>query len=327
MALTNTQYDDIMHQYEERRTLHRQELEERRSIVYDNVPGYKELDDEIAERSVSFGKRILSGEMLDRSLLKEEIRRISDRKAMLLRNAGYSEDYLDMGYTCPDCKDTGYIGGEKCHCFKQKIIEALYDNSNLRLLTKQANFRKLSEQFYQGEDLKRFRGAKTAAEDFINNFDSDYQNLFFYGTVGTGKSFLSVCIGGELLKTGHSVIYFSATSLFDMIAGYSFGRGNRDELESLSEDLTNCDLLIIDDLGTEVSNSFTNSKLFSLLNERDIRRKPTIINTNYSLEYLQNAYSDRIFSRITSNYKLLNLTGRDIRIIKNLAKKESEDFR
>ena len=327
MALTNTQYDAIMHEYEERRSLHRQELEERQQIVYESVPGYKDLDDEIATVSADFGRRLLSGEILDRQILRDRLADIARQKLLLLTEAGYSPDYLDMGYTCQDCKDTGYIGNEKCHCFKQKIIESLYDKSNLRALTRSNNFRKMSDAYYEGEDLVRFQRARKLAEDFINNFDSDYQNLFIYGTVGTGKSFLSICIADELLKRGHSVIYFSSIGLFELISENTFDYKNKQNLRSIYEDLFECELLIIDDLGTEMTNAFVASELFSCLNERDSRKKSTIITTNYSLEQLQNTYSDRIFSRVTSNFKLLKLSGPDIRKVKKLAKKESEDIR
>ena len=326
MALTNAQYDEIMHEYEERRALHRQELEDRQRYVYETVDGYKELDDETASASVAFGKRLLSGERLDRSVLRRELEELARQKLILLTEAGFSSDYLDMGYTCQDCKDTGYIGNEKCHCFKQKIIETLYDKSNLRMLTKSANFKLLTDKYYQGDDLIKFRGAVKAAEEFINNFGSDYQNLFIYGTVGTGKSFLSICIANELLKKGHSVIYFSSTGLFELLAENSFDYKNKGELRGIYEDLYNCELLIIDDLGTERTNNFVASELFSCLNERDNRKKATIITTNLSLEQLQNTYSDRIFSRITSNFRLLKLSGQDIRKIKKIARKESEDF-
>ncbi len=326
MALTNAQYDSIMHEYEERRALHRQELEERLQSVYENVPGYKELDEETASASVDFGRRLLSGERLDRSLLKTQLAEIARQKAILLSEAGYSSDYLDMGYTCQDCKDTGYIGNEKCHCFKQKIIEALYDKSNLKALTKEANFKKMSEKYYSGEDLTKFQGARKNAEYFVNNFGTDYQNLFIYGTVGTGKSFMSICIANELLKKGHSVIYFSSIGLFELLSENAFDYKNKQELRAIYDDLFDCELLIIDDLGTERTNQFVASELFNCINERDNRKKPTIITTNYSLEQLQNTYSDRIFSRVTSNYKLLKLSGPDIRKIKKISKKESEDF-
>ena len=194
------------------------------------------------------------------------------------------------------------------------------------MLAKSANFKLLSEKYYSGEDLKRFIGAKRTAEDFIKNFNSDYQNLFIYGTVGTGKSFLSICIANELLKKGHSVIYFSSSGLFELLAENSFDYRNKQELHSIYDDLYECELLVIDDLGTERTNNFVASELFSCLNERDNRKKSTIITTNYSLEQLQNTYSDRIFSRVTSNFKLLKLSGQDIRQIKKIASKESEDF-
>lgn len=326
MALTNAQYDAIMHEYEERRYLHRQELEERLQSVYENVPGYKELDDETATASADFGRRRLAGELLNRSDLRRQLDEIARQKQMLLREAGYSPDFLDMGYTCPDCKDTGYIGNEKCHCFKQKIIDTLYDKSNLRMLAKTANFRNMRDFYYQGEDLLRFQGAKRTAEEFVNNFSSDYQNLFIYGTVGTGKTFLSICVADEILKKGHSVIYFSSIGLFEMIAESTFDYKAKDELRALYDDIYNCELLVIDDLGSERITALVTSELFALLNERDNRKKSTIITSNLSLEGLQQAYQDRIFSRVTSNFKLLKLSGPDIRNQKKIAQKESEDF-
>ncbi|MCR5155651.1 MAG: ATP-binding protein [Butyrivibrio sp.] len=327
MALTNSQYDAIMHEYEERRSLHRQELEERLQSVYENVPGYKELEDRTATASVEFGKRLLRGEVLPKEDLAKELAQIAAQKQMLLVQAGYSRDFLDMGYTCPDCKDTGYIGNEKCHCFKQKIVDTLYNKSNLRTLTRQNNFRIMSRDYYKGDDLSRFNGAVKAAEDFINNFDSDYQNLFIYGTVGTGKSFLSICIADELLKKGHSVIYFSSTGLFELLGEVTFNRESRQDFQNVFGELLECELLIIDDMGTEMVNNFVLSKLFSLLNERDLRKKSTVITTNFALDQLQNTYSDRIFSRVTGNYKLLKISGPDIRRLKKLAKKESEDLK
>lgn len=327
MSLTNSQYDAIMHEYEERRSLHRQELEERLQSVYENVPGYKELEDKTSSVSVEFGKRLLRGEVLPKEDLAKELAQIAAQKQMLLVQAGYSRDFLDMGYTCPDCKDTGYIGNEKCHCFKQKIVDTLYNKSNLRTLTRQNNFRIMSRDYYKGDDLSRFNGAVKAAEDFINNFDTDYQNLFIYGTVGTGKSFLSICIADELLKKGHSVIYFSSTGLFELLGEVTFNRDSRQDLQNVFGELLECELLIIDDMGTEMVNNFVLSKLFSLLNERDLRKKSTVITTNFALDQLQNTYSDRIFSRVTGNYKLLKISGPDIRRLKKLAKKESEDLK
>ena len=237
-------------------------------------------------------------------------------KEQLLTGAGYPRDYLDPVYDCPDCKDTGYINGVKCHCFKQAIIDLLYEQSGIREMLEKENFSSLSYEYYEGESLERFQNTVKECRNFIKTFDSDYHNLFFYGTVGTGKSFLSGCIAKELIESGHSVIYFSASGLFETLSRNMFDYKNKDDVLRFHEDLYGCDLLIIDDLGTEYTSNVAVSVFFSLLNERHLGQKSTIISTNLSLEDLRNRYSDRVFSRITNQYTICKFTGPDIRMIK-----------
>ena len=254
-------------------------------------------------------------------VLHRQLTEIASRQKQLLIQNGFPADYLDPDYDCPDCRDTGYILTEdgmrrKCHCFRQQEISILYAQSNIQEQIARENFSSLSYDYYQGEDLRRFETAVQICKKFVQSFKKDYRNLFFYGTVGTGKSFLSGCIAQELLQQGHSVIYFSAPGLFDTLARYSFDAKSKEALHDLYEDFYNCDLLIIDDLGTEITNSFVTSQLFSCLNERYLRGRATLISTNLSLEELRDRYSDRIFSRITSSFTLCKLTGPDIRILK-----------
>lgn len=316
MPLTNTQYDIILRDYETRQLKSRHELERKTAYVYEHVPGYRELDDSVATISVMQGKKYLEGNEAAIKDLKNQLVEICERKTQLLINAGLTGDYLKPVYTCSDCKDTGYIDGQKCHCFRQAMITLLYEQSNIRDMLQSENFDTLSYEYYDGEHLSRFRNAVTTCRNFIKNFNSDYHNLFFCGTVGTGKSFLSNCVAKELIESGHSVIYFSSSNLFDLLSKYSFDYKNREEQSDRHNDLYQCDLLIIDDLGTEMTTQFVATQLFSLLNERHMWKKSTIISTNFSLEELRNRYSDRIFSRITSNYEICKLTGPDIRIYK-----------
>jgi DNA replication protein DnaC len=316
MSLTNTQYDQIVHEYETRQARNRHETERRLAYVYDHIPGYRDLDDSVAALSVAQGKKLLEGEADAMEDLRDILAELSGRKTKLLLDAGLPADYLAPIYDCPDCKDTGYVDGQKCHCFKQSMITLLYEQSNIQEMLRTENFQTLSYEYYEGEDLSRFKNAVQTCRNFVKNFNSDYHNLFFYGTVGTGKSFLSGCVAKELIESGHSVIYFSATALFDLLSRNSFDYKNREELRDTYADLYQCDLLIIDDLGTELTNQFVTSQLFALLNERHMGKKATIISTNLSLEELRNRYSDRIFSRITSNYEICKLSGQDIRMYK-----------
>ena len=322
MTLNNTQYNTIIHAYEERQTKNRHILESRRADVYANVDGYRELDESIASISVEQGKKLLSGDDGALEELKHILKELTDSKTSLLTAAGFPADYLEPIYDCKDCKDTGYVDGHKCHCFRQAEISLLYEQSNISRMLEKENFSTLSYEYYQGEDLIRFQNAVEECKKFTQNFRLDYRNLFFYGTVGTGKSFLSGCIAKELLEAGNSVIYFSAARLFEALSQLSFDYRNKEELHGIYDGLYQCDLLIIDDLGTELTNNFVTSQFFSCLNERHMRRKSTIISTNLSLEELRNRYSDRIFSRITSNYTICKLSGTDVRIYKRLKKAE-----
>lgn len=316
MSLTNMQFESIRRGYEEKQERNRHLLSKRQDYVYEHVDGYRELDESVASVSVEHARKMLAGDDTALEQLRSTIADLSSMKAGLLKSAGLPEDYLDPIYDCPDCQDTGYIEGQKCHCFKQQMISLLYEQSNIREMLSRENFDALSYEYYQGDDLLRFQNAVKTCREFIQSFKTDYHNLFFYGTVGTGKSFLSGCVAKELLEQGFSVIYFSATGLFDTLARYSFDIKSKESLYNTYEDLYNCDLVIIDDLGTEVTNSFVTSQLFSCLNERHLRRKSTIISTNLSLEELRDRYSDRIFSRITSHYQVCKLSGQDIRMYK-----------
>lgn len=316
MPLTNTQYDRIFRQYEEKQRQSRLEMQRRRDYVYEHLPKYRELENETASLSVAQGKKLLFGDETALEKLRKSLADLKKQKEQLLTEAGLSADYLEPIFSCPDCRDTGYIDREKCHCLRQAEISLLYEQSGLQEILANNNFSLLSYEYHSGEDLLHFEKAVENCKNFIKNFDSDYHNLFFYGTVGTGKSFLSGCVAKELIERGHSVIYFGATGLFDLLSKNSFDYKNREELRGAYADLYQCDLLIVDDLGTELTNQFVTSQLFALLNERHMGKKATIISTNLSLEELRNRYSDRIFSRITSNYEVCKLSGQDIRMYK-----------
>ena len=208
---------------------------------------------------------------------------------------------------------------QKVSCFRTAEINLIYEQSHIKNLLTTENFGSLSYDYYAGEDLEKFTKAVQICQNFIKSFHKDYRNLFFYGTVGTGKSFLSCCIAKELIDQGNLVIYFSASQLFDILSKSTFDRDSMEAASGISDDICDCDLLIIDDLGTELTNAFVSSQLFSCLNSRHLRKKATIITTNLSLGELRDRYSDRIFSRITSNYDICKLTGSDIRMQKKTA--------
>ena len=324
MALNNSQYDAIMRDYQRLQSLHRHELDDRIQDAYQRFPRLQEIQAQIASESVTCGRQLLGGDEQALERLKEHIHCLSQERAAILQKGGYPSDYLELTYTCPHCKDTGYIGNQKCQCFKKAEIDLLYTQSNLQGILEEENFSTFSYDYYSNEikdasgktSLERIHRVTDICHQFIRDFDQTFSNLFFYGDTGVGKTYLSHCIAKELIQRSYFVLYFSSFDLFDLLAKNTFKKDTA--ASDMAEYIANCDLLIIDDLGTELVNSFVASQLFFCVNERIINHKSTIISTNLTMENFLETYSERIFSRISSNYTMLKLIGNDIRIQKKL---------
>lgn len=326
MALSNSQYDQLMRTYELRQLDNEHRLRNRYKAAYARIPKLKELDDTISSLSVSQGRNLLEGDNSALKQLKEQLSLLFAEKKELLKSAGFPADYLELHYTCPDCRDTGYIGTDKCHCLQKAIVDLLYMQSNLQEILVQENFSTFCTDYYSSNYIDPLTGrsskesmqtALRVCRQFADTFSEKFCNILLYGDTGVGKTFLTHCIAKELMDKSYSVIYFSSVQLFDCLAKSAFGKKEETE-DDVLEHVYGCDLLIIDDLGTELSNSFTVSQLFVCLNERILRKKPTVISTNLTLDDINSVYSERIFSRISSNYMMLRLTGDDIRIQKKL---------
>ena len=331
MALKNMQHDMIMRSYEQKHLRNQNLLLQRYKEIYEHIPEFKEIEDSISFLSVQQAKKLLDGDEDALNTLHLELSELISKKQQLLISNGYPSNFLDDIYDCPICKDTGYVGSEKCSCFKKAVIDLLYAQSNLEEILQKENFDTFSLKYYSDSyidaktgrtSLSSMKEALQVCHDFVDRFDTEFSNLFLYGDTGVGKTFLSNCIAKELIDKTYSVIYFTAFELFDVFAKSKFGKDETAEV--MYSHIFDCDLLIIDDLGTELTNSFTTSQLFLCLNERLLRKKSTIISTNLALDTFSELYSARTFSRITSNYKILKLIGDDIRIKKKLMNMEAK---
>ena len=325
MALSNSQYDAIMREYGRQQIENHHKLEERRKEIYARLPVVRQLEAEIAERSVACAKKLLEGDksVLDR--LKEDLKDLREQKALIIRAAGYPDDYLELHYRCPDCRDTGLIDGRKCHCFLQAQMKLLHAQSNLEDVLERENFKALSYEYYDDTEILPQLGITNAAymrrvvagcREFVRDFDKKHDNLLFTGSTGVGKTFLTNCIARELMDDFHSVIYLTASDHFDVFSRNKFDYDNAEDMKDMYRFILDCDLLIIDDLGTELNNSFTSSQLFYCINERMNMSRSTIISTNLTLARLRDSYTDRVTSRIMSGYRIIPLYGGDIRLLK-----------
>ena len=324
-----------MRSYSLRQSENERSLRERRQEAYSSVPGLDLLDSEAGTLAVESVKARFRQDYKQADELKGKIRLISVKRASLLKKYGFPENYLETWYHCPDCKDTGYIGRERCHCFWKQAAGLFYTQPDLQRILQIENFKNFRLDYYPDseknpvtgltprENIKRVLSSVKAFTDSFSHKEEDASsqapNLFLYGGTGLGKTFLSHCIAKDLLDRAFSVIYYSAFELFEAMASDAFGKqADSSERDPVSEYLYSCDLLIIDDLGTEMTNTFVASSLFQLLNERILHRKSTLISTNLSLSAFADTYTERVFSRITSSFTLLGLYGDDIRLQKAL---------
>jgi len=326
MGLTNAQYDLIMAHYDQIRLANHDIQKKRDEEIHNKLPEYEKS----AQSLRSIRKSILQASLDKNEALLKELKEteqacIKNRDDILEQN-GYPRDYLSTIYTCPICKDTGFLPDtrKKCSCFIKFQTKLLFEQSGIMDLLSNQNFSTISFDYFNEEEADSYKNSVRVSLDFIKSFNTDYHNLLFYGNVGTGKTFLSCCIAKELMEKGISVAYYSADQLFKNFVDYRF-MDDKDTYYSFLDELNERDLLIIDDLGTESVSERVRADLFTLLNNRDLAQKSTIISTNLSLDDLSTRYSERVMSRIGSHFELCKFEGRDIRMIKKVMEKERED--
>lgn len=322
MGLSNKQFDSIMEKYDSIRLSNHRLQMQRTAKIREELPAYFDLEDELRSLRMQRMQASLDNDTDSLIVLKTKEDLLKDRRDRVLSDAGFPADYLDAIYTCPKCHDTGFLpqNRAKCTCFMEAQTRLLFEQSGIFDLIQTQNFDTLSFDYFNEAESASYSNAVNISKNFTRNFNSDYQNLVFYGNVGTGKTFLSCCIAKELMESGFSVTYLSADQLFKGLVDLRFG-DDKNAYFSYMENLNQCDLLIIDDLGTEAITERVKADLFTCLNNRDLSKKATLISTNLTLDELSRRYSERIFSRVSSHFTFCKFEGRDIRMFKKFQDK------
>ena len=316
----------IFADYDEDRTKARAMRDIRVKEVIGKFPKIAEIDQKITQIGIENFKKILDNPEKSDEFNKEfneKLAALKKEREEFLSENGIERDFDEVKYKCEKCLDTGYIDNEKCPCLIQKIIDLHYEMSNMKSMLH--DFSEFSFDFYGDKYIEKL--GMTEKENIRDIYEKALafceadggKNLLFYGGCGLGKTFLSSCIAKRMLDSGKSVIYQTATSLFSDYEDYKFGRkeGGCDELFEL---LAEADLLIIDDLGTEVSNPISTQFFFDIINKRN--GKKMIINTNLTMDGIRKKYTERLFSRLYESFEILQFAGDDIRIQKLTGKGE-----
>ena len=321
MGYNRENYARIREAYETKYKIAQDAADARKADAEAHIPGLAEINRELS----TVGMRVMAEALAAGENCAEKVAQIRreneillQKKKEMLKAAGYPEDYTDIKYECEKCMDSGFVDGYMCDCMRRELIYAGYESSGIANLLRSQNFENFSLDYYKTNT--EAYNMMAMVFDYMKNYAENFKgkgspNLLLMGGTGLGKTHLSSAVAKRIIERGYDVYYVSAINMFSGFEFAQFGRSSSFVQES-PERCLECDLLIVDDLGTEMTNQFTVSTLYNLINTRMNLGRPTVISTNLTQSDLRQRYSDRITSRIFGEYRPLFFKGIDVRVQK-----------
>lgn len=303
------------------------EHQRRLSLVYARVPEIQRMDETMRRQMTELVRLTIShpADLKERlAALEKDNLDIQVRRAELLVENGWSVEYLDDIYSCPKCRDSGVYEGGVCSCLEKLYNKELTKELGTLLQHGDESFARFDLNYYDAAPVNGVSPRETmtmvlgACRKFADNFPAVSANLLFQGGTGLGKTYLSACIARVVAAKGYSVCYDSAAAALEAFEVQKFSRDPEasEAANARVRRMLDCDLMILDDLGTEMVGSISTSALYTLLNTRLVNGNKIIISTNCSDEELQKKYTPQIYSRIKGEFLRLPFVGRDIRLIR-----------
>lgn len=323
MAYTTDIFDRATRELEKRRERALFEQQSLLDEISEKIPEITALQTQLAQIGLNISKVFFTSndKQADIEKLKKESLEIQEKKKALLVKHGYSPDCTQIRYTCPICKDTGFINSRRCKCHTELLKELQREKIRKFAPLDECTFESFDTKYYPDEIMDNSVSPRLKAEKikescrkYAASFTKASPSLMFMGSTGLGKTHLSLAIANVAINKGFGVAYGTAQNILNDLQNENFGR--TDNLKYNENDILNCDLLLIDDLGTEFKSSYSTACLYNIINSRIASKKPTIVSTNLTFDELEEKYDQRITSRLTGVYKTLILVGNDIRYIK-----------
>lgn len=313
--------EQTLKEFEKKRLYAENEAELNKNKIFKEINDLERIDKEISDLGMKALQLLHAGDFSNKKEIFRKIEELKEKKSILLREHKYTENDYSPKYNCSICNDTGFVGGVYCICCKQSVASKLYNQTSLESILEKENFENFNLELFTNKTQKGSgsprANMKKIYQDcvlYTKNFNENSANLFFTGSTGVGKTFMINCIASDLIKKGIYIIYMISSDLIDLIRKSRLSEYSSIIDSSFIEALNTCDLLIIDDLGTENATDYAVDELFNLMNKRILSNKKIIISTNLTLNELDEIYSIRIFSRIMGYFTPYNFIGNDIRI-------------
>lgn len=325
MGYNKSNYMRIREEYSRKYLTAQSEADARKIELQMKIPGLWALDREIASAgSEIMGAVFSSATPEEKDARMQEARQknqmLLERRMKLLLENGYPANYSDVAYECSLCGDTGFVGTKMCACMRRALILAGYESSGIANLLRTQTFESFSLEYYKQnpQSYRMMQHNLESLRGFAEGFGTRRgENFLLIGGTGRGKTHLSSAVAGRVIEGGFDAYYISAVNLFRIFDDLQFRRNRSDEEEmALRNERARCfeaDLLILDDLGTELTNQFTVSVLYDIIDTRINSRRSTLISTNLNQTELRRRYWDRVTSRLFGEYMPLLFDGIDVR--------------
>ena len=317
MGYNSENYKKVKDRIEERRIRAISDAERRREELHRRSPEISEIDRILTRTGLKLFRTACSGgenvrEQIER--IRNENAQLQESRAAILAALDLPADYTEIKYTCPECSDTGFVGERMCKCMRRELIMEGFRSSGIGNLIEKQSFDNFDLNYYMSskENYEMMKHNLEEAKKIAEEFGKEPRNVFLSGNTGLGKTHLSTAMAKRIIERGFDVLYESAQNIISDFEYDRFKTGRGDS-GSHAEKYLVCELLIIDDLGAEVSNQFTVACIYNIINTRINRGLSTIISSNLTPEQLRARYDDRITSRLLGEFIWMAFDGTDIR--------------
>lgn len=323
MAYSLELYNKAKRILEERHDNAVMEADFRSAKIRDEIPEIDEIQRGLSQIGLEISQLFFFKQNTDEKVeeLRNRSKTLVAERGRILKAHGYDENAMKPQYICEYCEDKGVINGRMCNCQKQLLKDLMHQEVSKFAPLDRCTFDSFSLEYYSEQPMENAVVPREKASiifencrKYAQNFSMNSKNIMFFGGAGLGKTHLSLAIANVVINKGFSVCYGTSQNICDDLQSEQFGR--TDNIIYNKKEVLGVDLLVLDDLGTEIDNQYSTATIYNIINSRLLSGKPTIVSTNYSFNRLEEKYDKRITSRLTGEYVPFYFVGNDIRNIK-----------
>lgn len=332
MAYSQELYDEAQRELERRRNNAEMQLERRREELYEKYPEAERIERTLSSISIAAARSVLSGgdKRAELEAMKEKSLALQEELSAILERAGLGQNWLEPWYSCKKCSDKGIYNGRMCSCMRSLLKQMSFDELNSISPLELSSFDSFDLKYYPSVPMEEgglvprefMKRVLNKCRGYAANFSLESRSMIFSGATGLGKTHLSLAIAREVIERGFGAVYVSVPDILAKISAERYAYRAEDKTATRSL-LAECDLLILDDLGTEYITRPNIAEVYNIINTRIMYSRPMIISTNLNPKEMLEQYDQRLVSRVFGSFDRIEFIGNDVRVLKRRENKSN----